>query len=343
MKYITLSVLVLACAFSSSVFANKKNKKQKDEKPAIALSQTPLTSESDTLSYAFGIYLSDNGLNDYLTQMGVLTDTTDISQKYQQRIEEATDKKQKEALTAELKAELNSINAENQDNLQQLLKGIREKLEKQESNDNKAYTKGLEIGDQLLNMSKRFESEALNETEETINNSALYEGIKNNLSKEPLRINNSKDIIENKMASIAEKAEQEQKRKSAETIAQGEKFMAENAKKEGVVTLPDGLQYKIIKEGNGSIPTASDKVEVHYKGTLIDGTVFDSSIDRGQPITFAVTQVIPGWTEVLQLMPVGSKWEVYIPYDLAYGSRDAGKIPPYSDLIFEIELLDIVK
>lgn len=126
-------------------------------------------------------------------------------------------------------------------------------------------------------------------------------------------------------------------------IEAGQKFLDENKAKEGVVTLPDGLQYKIVKEGTGAKPTATDIVKVHYHGTLLDGTVFDSSVDRKEPATFNVSAVIKGWTEVLQLMPVGSKWTVYIPYDLAYGAQDRGTIKPFSTLIFDIELLDIEK
>ena len=121
-------------------------------------------------------------------------------------------------------------------------------------------------------------------------------------------------------------------------------FMAaENAKKEGVKTTSSGLQYKIIKEGNGAVPTDSSKVKVNYKGTLIDGTQFDSSYDRKEPTTFRANQVIKGWTEALTMMPVGSKWELYIPQDLAYGAREAGQIKPFSTLIFEVELVGIEK
>lgn len=124
----------------------------------------------------------------------------------------------------------------------------------------------------------------------------------------------------------------------------GEKFLAENKTKEGVQTTASGLQYKIIKQGNGPIPTDTSKVKVHYRGTLIDGTEFDSSYSRNKPMSFEANRVIKGWTEALTMMPVGSKWEIYIPYDLGYGAEASGrKIKPFSTLIFEVELLDIEK
>ena len=131
--------------------------------------------------------------------------------------------------------------------------------------------------------------------------------------------------------------------KYCDTQAQGEKFLAENALNDSVKVTESGLQYKVLKLGKGKKPQATDKVKVHYHGTLIDGTVFDSSVQRGEPITFALNQVIAGWTEGLQLMPVGSKFVFYIPSNLGYGERQAGSIPPYSTLIFEVELLGIEK
>lgn len=123
----------------------------------------------------------------------------------------------------------------------------------------------------------------------------------------------------------------------------GEEFLAANKNKEGVVTLPSGLQYLILKKGEGAIPKATDQVKCHYHGTLIDGTVFDSSVERGTPATFGVNQVIQGWVEALQLMPVSSKWRLFIPSNLAYGTRGAGEmIEPNSSLIFDVEVLDIV-
>lgn len=137
--------------------------------------------------------------------------------------------------------------------------------------------------------------------------------------------------------------QERQKSKDAVNIEKGKKFLEENKKKPGVTELPDGLQYLVLKDGTGAIPTATDTVIVHYHGTLIDGSVFDSSIDRGEPATFAVTgQVIKGWEEALQLMKVGSKWKVFIPASLAWGDRAAGpKIPANSTVIFEMELISI--
>ena len=128
-----------------------------------------------------------------------------------------------------------------------------------------------------------------------------------------------------------------------ENKAAGEAFLAENAKKEGIVTLPSGLQYEVITEGNGKKPGATDRVKCHYEGTLIDGTLFDSSIKRGQPAVFGVNQVIKGWVEALQLMSEGSKWRLFIPSELGYGAQQAGEmIPPHSTLIFEVELIEVL-
>ena len=129
----------------------------------------------------------------------------------------------------------------------------------------------------------------------------------------------------------------------AQNKASGEAFLANNAKKEGVTVLPSGLQYEVISAGNGKKPSATDRVQCHYEGTLIDGTVFDSSIKRGEPAVFGVNQVIKGWVEALQLMQEGAKWRLYIPYDMAYGEHGAGEmIPPYSTLVFEVELIKVL-
>ena len=140
----------------------------------------------------------------------------------------------------------------------------------------------------------------------------------------------------------ADKAARDEKLYGANREA-GIKFLEENAKNDSVITLPSGLQYKVLVKGSGAVPQSSDKVKVHYEGRLIDGKVFDSSYQRGEPSEFTPTQVIRGWTEALTMMPVGSKWQLYIPYYLAYGGRSAGEIQPYSALIFDVELVGIVK
>lgn len=141
---------------------------------------------------------------------------------------------------------------------------------------------------------------------------------------------------------IMDRMQNIQRDKTAVARKEGIAFLAANKNKPGVVTLPSGLQYQILKEGNGPKPKATDKVKVHYHGTLVDGTVFDSSVDRGQPISLGLNNVIAGWTEALQLMPVGSKWKLFIPSELGYGDRDAGPvIKGGSTLIFEVELLAI--
>lgn len=137
---------------------------------------------------------------------------------------------------------------------------------------------------------------------------------------------------------FSRKAEEQAKAAKAE----GENFLAENAKKEGVKTMPSGLQYKVLREGDGRKPSATDKVECHYEGTLINGEVFDSSYRRGETATFGLNQVIKGWTEGLQLMQEGAKYRFFIPYNLAYGEHGAGQsIPPYSALIFDVELIKV--
>jgi len=171
---------------------------------------------------------------------------------------------------------------------------------------------------------------------DTLAYEALVEGFKDYLEQSPSQIDVEKinDVIQ---GYLSEKTKKQQEAATAE----GDKFLAENAKKEGVKTTASGLQYKVITQGTGPVPVDGDEVTTHYEGRLIDGTIFDSSIKRGQPTSFGVNGVIAGWTEALKMMPVGSKWELYIPHNLAYGNRDMGTIKPYSTLIFTIELISI--
>jgi FKBP-type peptidyl-prolyl cis-trans isomerase len=136
---------------------------------------------------------------------------------------------------------------------------------------------------------------------------------------------------------------EQMKKMYGKNIDEGEKFLADNKKREGVQETASGLQYEVITMGTGEKPAAIDMVKVHYTGMLLDSTTFDSSVDRGEPVEFGVNQVIQGWQEGIQLMPVGSRFKFYIPYELAYGEQGTGPIPPFSTLIFDVELLDIVK
>lgn len=156
--------------------------------------------------------------------------------------------------------------------------------------------------------------------------------------KEPLL----KDAEAQQLVNTCLQEQQEIAAKAARS--EGEAFLAENAKKEGVVVLPSGLQYTVLNEGNGQKPLATDRVKCHYEGTLIDGTVFDSSYKRGEPAVFPLNGVIAGWTEGVQLMGEGAKYRFFIPYHLAYGERGAGQsIPPYAALIFDVELIEVLK
>ena len=158
-------------------------------------------------------------------------------------------------------------------------------------------------------------------------------------AKEPaISIDEAKQIINEFLTQLQAEAD-----KAAEAnLKAGEAFLAENAKREGVVTLPSGLQYEVLATGEGRQPKATDKVQCHYHGTLIDGMVFDSSVQRGTPAVFGVNQVIPGWVEALQLMNEGSRWKLYIPSNLGYGAQGAGPIPPHATLFFEVELIKVI-
>ncbi len=190
-----------------------------------------------------------------------------------------------------------------------------------------SYALGLSLGNNLLNNGIR-----------ELNIEEFSKAIRDVLhgNKPEITHQEAQTLINEYFAAIQAKAEE---------VAQksGKQFLETNAKREGVVTLESGLQYEILNKGTGIIPKSTDRVKVHYHGTLIDGKVFDSSVNRGEPATFGVTQVISGWVEALQLMPVGSKWKLFIPSNLAYGAQGAGQhIGPHTTLIFEVELLEIV-
>ncbi|MBE6288004.1 MAG: FKBP-type peptidyl-prolyl cis-trans isomerase [Mediterranea massiliensis] len=195
--------------------------------------------------------------------------------------------------------------------------------------DKFSYAIGLGIGQNLLGMGAK--GIAVEDFAQAIKD--VLDGNQTAMSHTEAR-----DIVNKYFQELEEKM-------NAANIEAGKRFLEENKKRAGIVTLPSGLQYEVINEGNveGPRAKATDQVQCHYEGTLIDGTLFDSSIKRGQPATFGVNQVIPGWVEALQLMPEGAKWKLYIPSDLGYGAHGAGEmIPPHSTLIFEVELLKVI-
>ena len=225
----------------------------------------------------------------------------------------------------------------------EFIKGLNEGANKTSKKDI-AYMAGLQIGQQISNqMMKGINQELFaGDSTKTISKDNFLAGfIAGTLEKGGvMTMEAAQEYTRTAMETIKAKAMEE---KYADNKAAGEKFLAENKAKEGVKTTESGLQYKVITEGKGEIPADTCKVKVNYKGTLIDGTEFASSYKRNEPATFRANQVIKGWTEALTMMPVGSKWELYIPQELAYGSRESGQIKPFSTLIFEVELVGIEK
>lgn len=197
--------------------------------------------------------------------------------------------------------------------------------------DSFSYALGMDLGNNLI----------AKKVDELINKKAIVKGLLDAINKKELEV---KQQQARQLISVTFRKIQKEitEKEFGENRELGAKFLEENKNKEGVITTTSGLQYIIMRDGTGQKPTVNDKVKVHYHGTLIDGTVFDSSVDRGEPVTFPVNGVIKAWVEALQLMPVGSKFKLFIPQELAYGERQAGQIiKPFSALVFEVELLEI--
>lgn len=262
-----------------------------------------LKTDVDSLSYAIGISQT-NGLKDYLSQRMEM-DTAYIAD---------------------------------------FLKGVNDAANKTSKKD-QAYLLGLQIGSQMAGPQaiKGMNHQLFaDDSTMTVNKSDILAGVFAGVLNKDMKITpeEAQVLIQKMMESIKGKAAE---KKYADNKAAGEKFLAENKTKEGVKTTASGLQYKVITEGKGEIPNDTCKVKVNYRGKLIDGTEFESTYTRNEPFVTNVGGVIKGWTEALKMMPIGSKWELYIPQDLAYGSRDQGQIKPFSTLVFEVELLSIEK
>jgi len=221
-----------------------------------------------------------------------------------------------------------------------LMAGIKEGMKGSVEKENTELVDlGNKIGSSLKDQKK---SGLMGDSTLKVNIKLVKQGLVNGMkgSKIQMTPQQAQEYLQKTMAVLQDK---KMERLYGAIKTAGDKFLAENAKKPGVITTASGLQYEVIKKGNGALPTDTSKVKVNYHGTLIDGTVFDSSVDRKEPIVFKANQVIKGWTEALKLMPVGSKYKLYIPQQLAYGNREQGKIKPFSALIFEVELISIEK
>ena len=200
--------------------------------------------------------------------------------------------------------------------------------------DKLSYALGMSMGHNF----KGTGIKTLNSADFAAGVASVYDGVKPEMT-----FDEAKRIVNEYFAKLEAEMQAEAAKQGEVNRKNGEAFLTENAKREGIKVTESGLQYEVINEGTGKKAKATDQVKCHYEGTLIDGTLFDSSIKRGEPAVFGVNQVIPGWVEALQLMPEGSKWKLYIPSDLAYGARGAGEmIPPHSTLVFEVELLEVL-
>ncbi|MBO4905445.1 MAG: FKBP-type peptidyl-prolyl cis-trans isomerase [Bacteroidaceae bacterium] len=209
----------------------------------------------------------------------------------------------------------------------------------EEDKRRRAYMAGLEIRQQVESQLLPQANRQVNDSIDLIQHDVFIRGFREAVAGTATLEQDSAQAISQRQLNYYHARQMEER--YGENLTAGEEFLTANAKKDSVKVTESGLQYKIITVGTGDIPTATQRVKVNYEGHLIDGTVFDSSYQRGQPATFACNQVIRGWTEALTMMPVGSKWELYIPQNLAYGDREAGQIPPFSTLIFTVELLEI--
>lgn len=307
MKRIVLSTLILLVA-AGTVCAQKKASKKKVAKKAKTEAAAPVKIAPDTVnvkdfSYCLGA-ANSNGLKQYLQQ--------------QLRID-----------TAQY--------------MDDFLRGFKEAANDPTNAKMKAYAAGLQIADQVMNQMLPQANKQITDNRDSafVNQAEFLRGFLEATT-------NSGSVTSDSAMKVAERQmeyyhDQLMEKKYGDNRIAGEKFLAENAKKDSVVTLPSGLQYKIIKAGTGEKPGENSKVEVNYEGRLIDGTVFDSSYKRNKPQEFSVNGVVPGFSEALKLMPAGSTWEIYIPQELAYGARETRNSPikPFSTLIFKVELISV--
>ena len=294
-------ILMMGASFNSASAQSKKKKKAEEETVAPAAALKPVVTRSDSVSYAAGMNYTI-GLIPYLTrQAGV--DTTKMDD---------------------------------------FIRGFQEYLLHKEDTVFRAYAAGFDIANQVNNRMLPDVQNRIKDTQDVIDTEMFFRGFIDALHNDTTVFKTVDGAGAFFQATLAEDIELKNERLYGPNREAGVKFLAENAKDTSVVVLPSGLQYKVITAGTGDIPKATETVKVKYEGRLIDGTVFDSSSRHGdKPVSFRANQVIKGWTEALTMMPVGSKWTIFIPQELAYAEREQGQIKPYSALIFDVELVEI--
>lgn len=307
-----LFMIALALVVGASFYPADAAKKDKKKKKVEAVQVLTLENASDSMSYAAGMAVTD-GLTSYL--------------KKQYGVEEAF--------------------------IDDFIRGFEDAVKSGFDAPTNAYGAGIEIAKMVKDRMLPDVTKTFAEISDSIQGPLFYQGFAAAMKKDStvISFDNAVELFKEHMEKVgllkaqqqaaeeAKKAEQNEANRKA-----GEQFLAENKTKEGVITTPSGLQYKILTQGKGAIPKADDEVIVKYEGKLLDGTVFDSSYKREEQTNkFRANQLIKGWTEALTMMPVGSKWQLFIPQELAYGSRDMGEIKPYSTLIFTLELIEIAK
>ena len=300
--YILALILVMSASFNSASAQSKKKKKQVvEETPAEMPALPSVLSRSDSVSYAAGMNYTI-GLIPYLTRQAGI-DTTKMDD---------------------------------------FIRGFQEYLKRTDDPAFKAYAAGFDIAAQISNRMLPDVQNRFKDTQDVINTDLFYRGFVDALHNDTTVFKTIDGAGAFFQATLAEDIELKNERLYGPNREAGRAFLAENAKDTTVKVMPSGLQYKVLTAGTGDIPKATETVKVRYEGRLFDGTVFDSSSRHGDaPVSFRANQVIKGWTEALTMMPVGSKWTIYIPQELAYGEKEQGQIKPFSALIFDVELVEI--
>lgn len=335
-RLFTLALLALTLC-TPNLSAQKKKGKAAATKAKVETLKTDvkpnISTFSDSLSYALGNTIHQ-ALKEYMTEAKLVIDTSLIISEYDKRIYNALSVAEATKIQDEMKLKLDSANKVNNQNIELFMKGFSEAM--RISSETDAYESGKTMGSLMKITADNYKTQ-FNEFG-GINKDVLIFAVECGMkNEEPIISTSIYDLMGQLQSTETTEIDQE----TQDRINEAKDFHVLNVLQDGVATTETGLQYKILKKGNGKIPELSDRVTVNYEGRYIDGTVFDSTERHGQPATFVVSQVVEGLSQALALMPEGSKWTVYIPYDLGYGDKQVGSIKPYSTLIFDIELIKI--